>query len=193
MKLIVGLGNPGREYEATRHNVGFRVVEDFARRHRATPWEHRLPVASYRDCQLAGGIRVRLLRPLTMMNCSGEAVRLAQRSWRVTPENILMVYDDVNLPLGTLRVRGEGGAGGHHGMLSCLKAVGTEAVARLRVGVGAASLPRDLTEFVLSPFAAKDMPVVKQALDQAVEACEVWATEGLAVAMNRVNTRQDKP
>ncbi len=99
--------------------------------------------------------------------------------------------DDANLPLGTLRLRAEGGAGGHHGLQSCLEALGTERVPRLRLGVGAPDMPRDLTDFVLSPFGSDERPVVRRMVAQALEACEAWVTEGMAAAMNRYNKAQE--
>ena len=170
MKLIVGLGNPGPHYEQTRHNVGAMVVRRLARR--------RL------------GPDVRLLVPDAMMNVSGEALARAALPERM--EDLLLVCDDVNLPLGTLRVRPEGSDGGHHGLASCLQQLGTEAVPRLRVGVGSASLPKDLTEFVLSPFDPPERPVVEETLARAAEACELWAAGGIEAAMNRVNVRRQE-
>jgi len=170
MKLIVGLGNPGPHYEQTRHNVGAMVVRRLARR--------RL------------GPDVRLLVPDAMMNVSGEALARAALPERM--EDLLLVCDDVNLPLGTLRVRPEGSDGGHHGLASCLQQLGTEAVPRLRVGVGSASLPKDLTEFVLSPFDPPERPVVEETLARAAEACELWAARGIEAAMNRVNVRRQE-
>ena len=120
-----------------------------------------------------------------MMNRSGAAV--ARDAQDVKPQDCLIVCDDVNLPLGTLRMRAQGGAGGHHGLASCLESFGTEDVPRLRVGVGSASLPKDLTEFVLSPFRNEERPVVEDMVARAVEACALWVQEGIATAMNQVN------
>ena len=105
------------------------------------------------------------------------------------PSDILIVCDDVNIPLGTLRLRASGGAGGHHGLESCLEHLGTDAVARLRVGVGREPLPKDLTDFVLSAFDPEEQPVLAQALDRAVEACEMWDRKGIDAAMNQVNPK----
>ena len=192
MKSIVGLGNPGHNYHETRHNVGFAVIQHLVERH-AVEMRHRLVspgdgrpagvCGEYRD----GTDTVRLLMPLTMMNESGEALRAAQ----VTPQELLVVCDDVNLPLGTIRLRPDGSAGGHHGLQSCLEALGTEDVPRLRIGVGTDELPRDLHDFVLSPFQRMERPVVKRAIEQAAEACETWVKEGMDAAMNRYNRTQD--
>ena len=130
---------------------------------------------------------VRLLMPLTMMNESGDALKAAA----IPAHELLIVCDDVNLPLGTLRLRADGGAGGHHGLQSCLQALGTERVARLRIGVGVKELPRELEQFVLSPFEPAERPRIEGAMTQAVDACEGWVKEGLEVTMNRYNRAQD--
>ena len=130
---------------------------------------------------------VQLLMPLTMMNESGQALR----GLDVPLGALLIVCDDVNLPLGVLRLRPKGGGGGHHGLRSCLEALGTDDVARLRIGVGAEPLPRDLEEFVLSPFRSGERPVIRRAVELAADACEAWAADGLETAMNRYNRVQD--
>ncbi|MBI3011110.1 MAG: aminoacyl-tRNA hydrolase [Candidatus Omnitrophica bacterium] len=192
MKVIVGLGNPGHTYHETRHNVGFMVVQALAARHRAemtqrvvNPVDGR-PAAVFGEYH-EGTARVRLLMPLTMMNESGEALRAVQ----VATRDLLLVCDDVNLPLGTIRLRLQGGAGGHHGLHSCLEVLGTEEVPRLRIGVGPEKLPSDLHEFVLSRFLGTERPLIGQALEQAEQACEVWVKEGIEVAMNRCNRAQE--
>ena len=144
------------------------------------------PASVSGDYQVEGET-VRLLMPLTMMNESGEALRALE----VPAQDLLVVCDDVNLPLGTIRLRREGGAGGHHGLQSCLEMRGTEDVPRLRIGVGTPELPRDLHDFVLSPFSSTERSVIARAIEQAAEACEQWITEGMDVAMNRYNNAQD--
>ena len=130
---------------------------------------------------------VRLLMPLTMMNESGEALKAlpAQTS------DLLVVCDDVNLPVGVLRLRPEGSDGGHHGLASCLAVLGTAAFARLRVGVGMSSLPNDLHDFVLSPVSPAERPVMERVIAQAADACEAWVKSGIEVAMNQYNRAQD--
>ena len=192
MKLIVGLGNVGAEYAATRHNVGFQVAQLLAERHKIRlgtryPAKGRL-LGIVGDGQI-GGAAVRLLLPQTMMNASGDS--LADReAWGVSLDELLIVCDDVNLPLGALRMRPQGSAGGHHGLASCLAALQTEAIARLRVGVAGEPLPSDLTEYVVSEFRPGERPVIRRAIDQAAEACERWATDGLQAAMNRMHLRE---
>lgn len=184
MKLIVGLGNPGPEYEKTRHNVGFMVVERLCQRQKVDwTFDSRLNAR----CATVGSVQ--LVEPQTMMNSSGGPVRASQQRWNLPPHEMLIVCDDVNLPLGALRLRPSGSDGGHHGLASCLEALGSQEVPRLRVGVGVEPLPKDLTEFVLSPFTAQESLVLDGALARAVEACEVWATQGVEVAMNMSNVR----
>ena len=125
--------------------------------------------------------------PLTMMNESGEALRAVEPN----AQDLLLICDDVNLPLGTIRLRPEGSAGGHHGLQSCLDALGTVEVARLRIGVGISPLPRDLEDYVLSRFRSTERPLIKQAIEQAADACEAWVREGIEVAMNRHNRALD--
>lgn len=144
------------------------------------------PAAVCGDYQ-AGGETVRLVMPLVMMNESGEALQAVDAA----SADLLVVCDDVNLPLGALRLRPEGSAGGHHGLASCLEVLETEALARLRLGVGAPDMPRDVRDFVLSPFASAERPLMKQMIAQAADACEAWVTEGVDAAMNRYNRAQD--
>ncbi len=191
MKTIVGLGNPGQTYRGTRHNAGFMVIELLSERYNVRMAQRLVNSGDGRPAGIAGDYQegheaAKLLMPLTMMNESGQALRAAA----VDPQDLLIVCDDVNLPLGTIRLRAEGGAGGHHGMQSCLEALGTERVARLRIGVGIKELPRDLRDFVLSPFHSTERPVIKQAIAQAAEACETWVKEGVHAAMNRYNRVQ---
>ena len=201
MKVIVGLGNPGPEYEATRHNAGFMVVEALAKAHEISlkqrltsgrrllaRWGEWRPESGARPGkdERRAGEAVRLMLPQTLMNLSGEALRAAA-SWSVAPHEWLIVCDDVNVPLGALRLRPKGSAGGQHGLASCLAALGTDEVPRLRIGIGNESLPRDLTEYVLSTFRPSERPVFRRTLAQAVEACDAWVAEGIDAAMNRVN------
>ena len=188
MKVIIGLGNPGQTYHGTRHNVGFMVIQRLAERHEVPMRDRLVSPMDGRPAGVAGSYRegaetVQLLMPLTMMNESGEALRAAQAAL----PDLLIVCDDVNLPLGRLRMRPEGGAGGHHGMQSCLEVLGTEAVPRLRVGIGIETLPGDLRDFVLSPFLSSERPLMARTIETAAEACDAWAQQGIETAMNRYN------
>ena len=191
MSVIIGLGNPGQTFHGTRHNVGFAVLQRVAERHQVNLAQRRLDQAG-RPAGVMGQYQegqavVQLLMPLTMMNESGDALR----GLEAPPSELLIVCDDINLPLGTLRLRPEGSAGGHHGLQSCLEALGTERVPRLRLGVGGTDMPRDVRDYVLAPFASRERPLMKQMIEQAADACETWAKEGVTVAMNRYNKVQD--
>ena len=193
MKTLVGLGNPGQTFRDTRHNVGFRVIQTLAERRGARIDQRLVDPIDGRPACVYGEYRhgqeaVRLLMPLTMMNESGSALSAVQAD----PPELLLVCDDVNLPLGTIRLRPQGSAGGHHGLESCLGVLGTEQVARLRLGVGIKELPSDLEEFVLSPFLPAERPGITRAIGRAVEACEAWISEGIEAAMNRYNTAQEE-
>jgi len=186
------LGNPGQTYRDTRHNVGFLVIQALADRHGAQVLQRLVSPADGRPAAVcgdyeAGGETVRLVMPLVMMNESGEALRAVDAA----PADLLVVCDDVNLSLGALRLRPEGSAGGHHGLASCLEVLGTEQLARLRLGVGAPDMPRDVRDFVLSAFRSAERPLMKQMIVQAADACEAWVTEGVDAAMNRYNRAQD--
>ena len=192
MNILVGLGNPGHTFNETRHNIGFKVIQSLAEKHQVqldqslvNP-EDRRPAAVFGDYK-EGGRDVRLVMPLTMMNESGDAIK----ALAAPIEKILIVCDDVNLPVGTIRLKPQGSAGGHNGLRSCIEALGSEDVARLRIGVGAVLLPRDLREFVLSPFPSSERLLIKQSIQQAVEACEAWVREGIEAAMNRYNQVKD--
>ena len=169
------------------------LIQRLAERHHVSIQERQVSPVDARPAGVYGEYRdgtetVRLLMPLTMMNESGEALR----GIAVDMLDLLIVCDDVNLPLGTIRLRPGGGPGGHHGLASCVDVLGTEEVPRLRIGVGITSLPRELREFVLSPFTSVERPLIQQALEQGVDACEAWIREGMERAMNRYNKAQDE-
>lgn len=184
MKLIVGLGNPGSRYANTRHNVGFMVLDRLAQRARTT--------IARRQCSAlvatteVGGERVCLAKPQTYMNLSGEAVACLLRFYKASPRDLLVVYDDRDLPLGKIRLRERGGAGSHRGMESIIAALGTDDFPRLRVGIGRPP-GVDAVAHVLGSFSAEERPIAEDALSRAVEAIEVALREGLPAAMNRFN------
>jgi PTH1 family peptidyl-tRNA hydrolase len=186
--LVVGLGNPGERYAPTRHNVAWRVLDTLAARHLArdagveTTWRAR--EATVADQSVA------LLQPLTYMNLSGEALA----SWRERngqESGLLVVSDDVYLPLGSVRVRASGSSGGHRGLESIEAAVGGRDYARLRIGVGAAQSAAELKEHVLDEFAPEELPALEEAVRLAADAVECWAADGVLSAMNRFNRRVD--
>lgn len=193
MKVIVGLGNPGRAYVETRHNVGWMVVEQLATRHqtaidrRVRRWWQVVAV----DGEFTSGDQmVRLVKPMTMMNRSGEALGALQGE--LAPGDVLIVCDDVNLPFGRLRLRAHGGSGGHHGLQSCLEGLGTEQVARLRIGIGGGEAGRDLTRVVLSTFTKSERPVLEDLTRRAAETCDTWVENGVEVAMNACNAGHER-
>ncbi len=185
MKLIVGLGNPGPEYENTRHNVGFRVVDELAGRHRETfvmgPTDALIAKVRLADASTM------LAKPLTYMNLSGRAITALCRYFRVDIDDLLVVADDVNLPLARMRARGGGSPGGHNGLASVQESLGTSGYARLRVGVGRGDERRDLSNYVLSRFGREETDLVTEMVGRAAEAAEMFITEGLDRMMNRYN------
>lgn len=185
MKLIVGLGNPGPRYHGTRHNVGFEVVDELARR-RGLAFE-----SSPADALLARerGPRALLMlaKPYTFMNLSGGAIGVLVRYYRIAFDDLLLVTDDVNLPLGRLRARRGGSAGGHNGLQSAIDQLGTDRFARLRVGVDRGDPRRELSNHVLARFDADEQEVMQTAIAAAGDAAELFATDGIEVTMNRFN------
>jgi PTH1 family peptidyl-tRNA hydrolase len=182
MKAIVGLGNPGREYEGTRHNVGFEVVDELARRWdaRLKPWKGIAETVVVRD---RGAI---LVKPTTFMNLSGEAARAVAAFYKVEPADVLVVVDEVQLPLGKLRLRVSGSDGGHNGLKSLIENLGFD-FPRLRIGVERGDRERNLRDRVLSAFTAVERDVVDNAVQRAADCAEVFVNEGVLVAMNRFN------
>ena len=185
MKLVVGLGNPGRRYHATRHNIGFAVADALARR-LGTEFEHGR--ANALTARVGRGADATLVvKPLTMMNLSGEAVGGLASFYKIDPSDILVVADDVNLPLGRLRLRARGSAGGHNGFRSIIGSLGTDAFPRLRVGVGRGDTRRDLADHVLATFDRDEVPVIEEAIIRAADAVEAFVAEGIGPVMNRFN------
>jgi PTH1 family peptidyl-tRNA hydrolase len=189
--LIVGLGNPGAEYAAHRHNVGFQVVDALARRHRLA-FGHRQGLARVAEGAIAGR-RVILAKPQTFMNGSGKSVGRLSRAHGIPPERILVVYDDLDLPLGRLRLRAEGSSGGHRGIRSIIEALGTQQFARVRVGIDRPPGRMDPVDYVLEPFDAQQKPLLDDAVARAADAVECWLSEGMIVAMDRFNRPAGPP
>ena len=186
LQLIVGLGNPGPQYANTRHNCGFMVVDQLAERWGIPLALEKQFQGSYGEGFALGGKR-RLLKPATYMNRSGEAVRAVLDWYKLDPRSVLVVYDDVDLPLGRLRLRGSGSAGGHNGMKSVIQHLGSEAFPRLRLGVGRPKGNQDMVGHVLGRFEPTEQAVLERVLRAAVEAVECCLQEGLRAAMNRFN------
>jgi PTH1 family peptidyl-tRNA hydrolase len=187
MKAVIGLGNPGAEYEGTRHNVGFDVIDELARR-----WGVRLKRwKSASDLVVAVGGDVILAKPRTFMNASGEAVGRIGRFHKIDPGDILIVVDEVQLPLGRLRLRRAGSAGGHNGLKSVIEHIG-DGFPRLRIGVGRGDTQWDLADHVLSQFRGDEREVIGKAVGRGADAAEVFVVEGIGAAMNKFNAREDR-
>ena len=189
MKLIIGLGNPGREYSSTRHNIGFAVLGALARKHSIN--------FDKRCCRSRVGegyikcLTVAVAKPQTYMNLSGDAVAALMRRYKVKVSDILIIHDDLDLPLGRIRIRAEGSAGGHNGLKSIIAAVGTTELARLKIGIGRPENEDesriDIVDHVLSGFDPAERQITADAVTKAVEAIETVISDGLKIAMNRFN------
>lgn len=187
MKLVVGLGNPGRKYDGTRHNVGFDVLDLLAGRHHLT-WESAPADALMARWRTASAL---LVKPLTFMNLSGQAIGDLMRFYKVERGDVFVIVDDTNLDLGRLRARPTGSAGGHNGLKSIIAAFGSEDFARLRVGVGRGDARRDLADHVLAVFDPQEREDVAEAVGRAADAADLFVTEGIAPVMNRFNRKED--
>ena len=183
--LIAGLGNPGAQYRQTRHNVGFMMVDRLAARLGVT--FSRLESKALVTKADYQGRRLVLVKPHTFMNLSGQPISSLARYYKVPHENLLVSYDEVDLPLGTLRLRPDGGSAGHKGMASIIERLGTQEFPRLRLGVGRPPGRMDAAAYVLQDFSASEKDLLNIALDTAVDAMLVFVTEGLEAAMNKFN------
>ncbi len=183
-KLLVGLGNPGVQYARNRHNVGFMLLDRFAERHHLTFARRRF------DALIADGLvngqRVLLAKPQTYMNASGNAVGKLASFYRVPSRDIIVCYDDLDLPLGRIRLRPEGSAGGHHGMESIIGALGHSNFARLRIGIGRPASKEDIGH-VLGSFSREEEQALEPVWTRAMDALDVWLSEGIEKAMNLYN------
>ncbi len=184
MKLVVGLGNPGSRYANTRHNVGFMVLDRLARRCNVD--------INKKQCNALTGLgtmaghRVCLAKPQTYMNLSGEAVSCLARFYKVSPKDMLVIYDDRDLPVGRIRLREKGSAGGHRGLQSIIGMLGTSDIPRLRIGIGRPE-EMEAVDHVLGRFSAEERPLIEEALERSLEAVEVALAEGMEAAMNKFN------
>jgi PTH1 family peptidyl-tRNA hydrolase len=187
MRLIVGLGNPGREYRDTRHNVGFRVADEIARRHHLTFAMAPSQVPETFVVKRFGANPVLIAKPLTFMNRSGDAVAALAHYYDVAHEDLLIVLDDVDLPFGRLRARARGSAGTHNGLRSVVNRLGSMEFPRLRLGVGRGDARRDLADHVLATFEADEASELESFIARAADAAEMFAEEGIAKVMNVYN------
>jgi peptidyl-tRNA hydrolase, PTH1 family len=189
-QLIVGLGNPGAKYDRTRHNIGFDLVDRLASR-----WQ--VPLTDQKKFQgiagegLAGSKKVKLLKPQTFMNLSGQSVRALLDWYKLEPSQVLVVYDDLDLPVGKLRLRLAGSAGGHNGMKSIISHLGTSTFPRLRIGIGKSD--DETISHVLGKFAPNEVPIVDEVLHLAADAVDFALREGIEQSMNKYNSRSVVP
>ena len=184
--LVVCLGNPGKQYENTRHNIGFMTADEIERRSGV-----KINKLRYRaltgEVKIAGQ-RVLVLKPQTYMNLSGEAVKLAGAFYKIPPENVIVISDDVSLPLGKLRIRASGSAGGHNGLKNIIAHLGTDAFPRIKVGVGAPEHPEhEMVDWVIGNFTPQEKKVVAEAVGRAADAVECLIGKGVSEAQNKFN------
>jgi PTH1 family peptidyl-tRNA hydrolase len=183
--LIIGLGNPGREYRETRHNVGFMLLDrlTITLKARFTRLQSKALVASalYRERKII------LAKPQTFMNLSGQSVQGLIHFYKLPLENLLIAHDDLDLPVGTIRIRPDGGSAGQKGMLSTIERLGTDEFPRLRLGIGRPPGQMQIPDYVLQDFSKGDLTVVNETLERAAEAVFMWVTDGLDAAMNKYN------
>lgn len=188
MYIIIGLGNPTDKYQATRHNIGWDAITRISD-------DYRISLDIKQHKALCGkgyieGEKVIIAQPLTYMNLSGESVRAFVDFYKVTPEEIIVIYDDISLDVGQLRIRKKGSAGGHNGIKSIIQHLGTDEFPRIKVGVGDKPKDWDLADYVLSRFQAEEQPTIREALKDTVDACKVIVSSGIDAAMNQFNKKK---
>ena len=185
--LITGLGNPGRRYEATRHNAGFMVL-DLLAQEQGAPFNTWQGGPSLHAKATFGAKIVHLLKPMDYMNLSGNVVSSLSRFYKIPPQNIMVVFDDMSLPAGALRLRQNGSAGGQNGMKHIIEQLGTQDIPRLRLGTGPRPPLFDAKDFVLSKFTAAEQPLIKTALERATQTCAIFIEQGFEKAQLFANT-----
>jgi peptidyl-tRNA hydrolase, PTH1 family len=190
MKLVVGLGNPGKKYDGTRHNVGFATVDLVAGRHHLT-WESAPRGIDAVSTKWLNGGAV-FAKPLTFMNLSGQAIVGLLQFYKIDVSDLLVIVDEAQLETGRLRARPSGSAGGHNGLKSVIESLGTEAFPRLRIGVGRGDARRDLADHVLGKIEAAEQPTIEEAVKRAADAAEMFITDGILAVMNTFNRKDDR-
>ena len=191
MKLVVGLGNPGRKYEQTRHNIGFEILRPLAKRHGDPPSRAKFE-GLLQECSIAGE-RTLLLMPQTYMNLSGRSVQLAVGFYQLSTDDLLLVCDDFHLDLGVLRLRAGGSDGGQKGLAGTIQQLGTDGFARLRFGIGPVPERWESADFVLSRFSESERELVDRQILRSSEAVETWVAHGIQRAMNEYNGKDISP
>lgn len=196
-QLIVGLGNPGPQYDRTRHNIGFEIVDELARIWQVSIAQQKRFQGIFGETTLESIGKVRLLKPLTYMNLSGQAIRAAMDWYKLPPKSVLVIYDDMDLPLGKIRLRLSGSAGGHNGMKSAIAHLGTQEFSRLRVGIGSARDKsrgdKDTISHVLGKFSTAETALVSEVQQLAIAAVELSLKQGVEKAMSLYNNRNAAP
>lgn len=187
MKLIVGLGNPGMQYAATRHNIGFEVIDSLAETYNISVVKNKYK-ALIGDGNI-GGEKVILMKPQTYMNLSGEAVRACMEFHKISSDDLIVIYDDISLDVGQLRIRKSGSAGGHNGIKNIIVQIGTQEFPRVRFGVGEKPAGWDLANYVLGRFPEEEMKVVGPKIGDAVKAIDMMIRDGIEKAMNNYNKK----
>lgn len=191
MKIIVGLGNPTDQYKGTRHNIGFMAIDKIAEANKITINQHKHKAMV--GAGFIGAERVLLMKPLTYMNLSGESIRAAADFYKIAVEDILVIYDDISLEPGKLRIRKKGSAGGHNGIKSIIQHMGGDVFPRIRVGIGGERHPgMDLADYVLGHFSKEELVVIDEALDHAAKAAELIIQDEIDTAMNLYNAKKEK-
>ena len=190
MRAFIGLGNPGVEYAATKHNVGFLLADALARKLDASSWQERFH-ALVAEARL-GGEKLLIAKPQTYMNNSGEAVGELARWYKLLPEELIVAHDDMDLPVGMIRIRKKGSAGGHNGIKSILSHLGEEGFSRVRIGIGRPLPGWDVIHHVLAPFREEDLPKIREAVEYLIPAVECMVMDGTDLAMNRYNPKKQK-
>ncbi len=187
--LIAGLGNPGRKYRKTRHNIGFMVIDEMAE-------SYNTGFKSQKQADIAGiqinGNTAYLVKPMTYMNESGLAVRSIKEYYNIVPENVVIVYDDIDLPFGRLRIRGQGGSGGHKGVSSIINHLGSNEFTRVRIGIKPDHPVKDVVQFVLSPFSRQERKNIEETISEAINAVNMVVVDGLNKSMNIFNTPKNE-
>ena len=184
--LVVCLGNPGKQYENTRHNIGFMTADELERREGVKV--NKLKYRALTGEMKIGGERVLVMKPQTYMNLSGEAVKLAGAFYKIPPERVIVISDDVSLPLGKLRIRANGSAGGHNGLKNIIQHLGTDAFPRIKVGVGAPNHPEhEMVDWVIGNFTPAEKKVVSEAVGRAADAIACLIEKGVSEAQNKFN------
>lgn len=190
MKIVAGLGNPGSEYEKTKHNVGFMFVDALAEKLGVTDWKDKFD-AKIGEARI-GAEKVLLVKPQTYMNESGQAIGPLMNFYKLGAEDLIVVHDDMDIPAGTIRIRKKGSAGGHNGIKSVLAHVGDEHFARVRIGIGRPMPGWTVVNHVLAPFVPEDVPKIDEAIKYLVPAVECMVTDDVDKAMNQYNPKKAK-